>query len=80
MRLVVIAAAVSLFLLRFVCWRIAKGRGCAGQACIGFAFDFLLFVVLVRPTGLCGLVVSERERGGRFGRARVAVPTPERKG
>ena len=39
----------------------------------------LLFVVLVRPTGLCGLVVSERERGGRFGRARVAVPTPERK-
>jgi branched-chain amino acid transport system permease protein len=29
----------------------------------------LLFVVLVRPTGLCGLVVSERERVGRFGRA-----------
>ena len=40
----------------------------------------LLFVVLVRPTGLCGLVVSERERGGRFGRARVAAPTPGRKG
>ena len=39
----------------------------------------LLFVVLVRPTGLCGLVVSKRERGGRFGRARVAVPTPGRK-
>jgi branched-chain amino acid transport system permease protein len=29
----------------------------------------LLFVVLFRPSGLVGLVVSERERFGRFGRA-----------
>ena len=36
----------------------------------------LLFVVLVRPTGLCGLIVSERERVGRFGRAPIAVRTP----
>jgi branched-chain amino acid transport system permease protein len=34
----------------------------------------LLAVVLVRPTGLCGLVVSERERVGRFGRPPAAVP------
>ena len=29
----------------------------------------LLFVVLFRPSGLVGLVVTERERFGRFGRA-----------
>jgi branched-chain amino acid transport system permease protein len=28
----------------------------------------LLFVVLFRPSGLVGLVVTERERVGRFGR------------
>ena len=31
----------------------------------------LLFVVLFRPSGLVGLVVTERERFGRFGRAPV---------
>ncbi len=36
----------------------------------------LLFVVLVRPTGLCGLVVSERERVGRFGRGARPAPKP----
>jgi urea transport system permease protein len=36
----------------------------------------LLFVVLVRPTGLCGLVVSERERVGRFGRPSAPVGVP----
>jgi branched-chain amino acid transport system permease protein len=34
----------------------------------------LLVVVLVRPTGLCGLLVPERERVGRFGRAPAAAP------
>lgn len=34
----------------------------------------LLFVVLVRPTGLCGLLVSERDRIGRFGRAPAVAP------
>jgi branched-chain amino acid transport system permease protein len=29
----------------------------------------LLFVVLFRPSGLVGLVVTDRERFGRFGRA-----------
>jgi branched-chain amino acid transport system permease protein len=39
----------------------------------------LLFVVLVRPTGLCGLIVSERERVGRFGRVPMAGRTPGQK-
>ena len=38
----------------------------------------LLFVVLVQPRGLCGLVVSERDRTGRFGRGPVAARPPAR--
>ena len=38
----------------------------------------LLFVVLVRRSGLVGLVVSERERLGRFGR--TPAPAPARSG
>jgi len=34
----------------------------------------LLFVVLFRPSGLVGLVVTERERFGRFGRAPARPP------
>jgi branched-chain amino acid transport system permease protein len=38
----------------------------------------LLFVVLLKPTGLCGFVVSERARIGRFGRPPAMAPRPER--
>jgi branched-chain amino acid transport system permease protein len=37
----------------------------------------LLLVILFRPTGLIGLVVSERERVGRFGRSPAMLPPAE---
>jgi len=40
----------------------------------------LLFVVLVRRSGLVGLVVSERERFGRFGRAPAGAAAPRSHG
>ena len=40
----------------------------------------MLLVILFRPTGLIGLLVSDRERAGRFGRSPGTLPPTEQRG